>query len=67
MSEADDVAGWVRVMVSRYGLGDVEQLIFEGEAMTVAEQAESQMIFEKLAHLEAMTGRAHTDGERGRP
>lgn len=40
-------------MVDRYGVGDVEHLTAEGEAMTVEERAEFQVIFEKLAYLEA--------------
>jgi hypothetical protein len=57
MDEADDAAEWARVMVSRYDLGDVEHLTAEAEAMTVEERVEFQVVFEKLAYLEAMIGR----------
>jgi len=57
VDEADDPAEWARVMVSRYSLGDVEHLTAEAEAMTVEERAEFQVVFEKLAYLEAMLGR----------
>lgn len=53
MSEADNAAEWARVMVDHYGVGNLEELTTEGEAMTVEERAEFQVIFEKLAFLEA--------------
>ena len=53
MTEADNAPEWARVMVDRYGVGDVKQLTADGEAMTVEERAEFQVIFEKLAFLEA--------------
>lgn len=56
VNEADNVAEWARLMASRYDLGNVDQLIIDGSAMTVAERAEFQVIFEKLAYLEAMAG-----------
>jgi len=37
----------------------VEHLTVQGEAMTVAVRAEFQVIFEKLAYLKAMAGRAY--------
>jgi len=52
-----EAAEWARVMVSRYRLGEVENLTAEAEAMTVEERAEFQVVFEKLAYLEAMAGR----------
>jgi hypothetical protein len=59
MDEASDPAEWARVMVDRHGVGDVRQLTAEGEAMTVEERAEFQLIFEKLTFIEAMTARWH--------
>jgi len=41
-------------MADRHDLGDVENLTILGERMTVEERAEFQVIFEKLAFLEAM-------------
>ncbi len=53
VTEASNAADWARVMVDRYGVSDVEHLTAEGEAMTVDERAEFQVIFEKLAFIEA--------------
>lgn len=53
VTEADNAAEWARLMVDRYGVGDVEHLTAEGEAMTVEERAEFLLIFERLAFIEA--------------
>jgi len=63
VTEAENAAGWARVMAGRYGLGGVEQLTAEGKAMTAEERAEFLLIFEKLAFIEAMSVRGHWAGE----
>ena len=63
MSEADDPAGWAQVMADRYGLGDVDHLTEQAEAMTVEDRAEFLVIWEKLTFLEAMSGRSKRTGD----
>lgn len=62
VGEADNAAEWAKVMMSRYDLVEMDNFTAEAEAMTVEERAEFQVVFEKLAYLEAMLGRGVTTG-----
>ena len=66
MGEADNAGEWAEVMVSRYDLGDVEHLTAQAEASSVEERVEFQVIFEKLAFLEAMFDRGRQNWECSR-
>jgi len=54
MTEAEDPAAWVRMMIERHGVTiELEKLTADAESMTAEERAEFGVIFEHLAFIEA--------------